>query len=234
VAAQVWDDADVTQVARGDSYPDLEYGESIERSPFLARLMSRGPQEPISERYSVNTLTLVCAAGAFVLVLVAEFHPWLKLSNVPGTGPDTGVSFDSSTLTLQRLGGVGSFAYYLGWMAIFALLGLAAVTDRRHRRVVVGVGSGLVAGVVFLIVGLLGQTNIMLAATGEAASGAHVQIQPGFLLGLGAALLAFAGFLLTALAGPRRGRWRRRPAEAEPSAAMELTVTPAGSVPELR
>lgn len=209
------------------------------------------------------------AVLALVALVAAELLPWATLHGGPGSTGAGGISaFDSGTgrfaITLPSgptypdpyTVGVGQLAsgstlvYHLGVLLLLALLGAALLARPAQRRLATGLGFGLLAGMVVVVVSMVHSFNTLLPATVYTGGtsvfrqattvlpgtvvAASTTINPGTFFAFGALALLLAALAVSVL--PDQVRSRLVTGVTEPVGAQfsdeppDLTVTPASPV----
>lgn len=218
-------------------------------------------------------VALVLAALALVALVAAELLPWATLhGGAGGTGSGTGVGsisgFDSGTgrfaITLPAAAthpdpytvGIGQIAdgstlvYHLGALLLFALLGAALLGRPAQRRLATGLGFGVLAGMVVVVVGMVHSFNTLLPPTvytggtsvfrqttttlPDTVVAASTTINPGTFFASGGLALLLVALAVSVL--PDQVRSRLVTGVTEPVDAQftdeppDLTVTPMSPV----
>jgi hypothetical protein len=168
---------------------------------------------------AVGTATLTLA-----LVLATELLPW-AVNSVPTT-TNTGSTLErGAERHVEEIAGFVLVPYYLAWLALITLIGLALVARGATRRLAVGAGVGLAAAQLVLVAGLARR----VLSGGEVFGGppAGATLGPGVFFAFVGVVVAAATFVLTGWRpGMVRGGRVREPEPAEDTGPADLTVTP--------
>jgi hypothetical protein len=211
------------------------------------------------------------AVLALVALIAAELLPWATLhGGAAGTGRTGagGVSaFDSGTgrfamivpaspypdpypVGIGQLAGGSALVYHLGTLLLFALLGAALLARPAQRRLASGLGFGVLAGMVVVVVGMVHSLNTLLPPTvytggtstfrqattalPDTVVAASTTINPGTVFAFAALALLLAALAVPVLPDQLRSRLvtgRAEPVEAQfTDEPPDLTVVPARPV----
>jgi hypothetical protein len=184
---------------------------------------------------SVSLPAVVCAVIAVALFAVAETLPWMTIDAVTLGGPqEAAPSLISSghEVSIEATGDGGVIAYYVGVVLLFMIVGATLMSRPHARRALSAAGFGLCAGLLIVIIGLIGNAG----RGGDLGSLYNVDsvVEMGPYVAI-AAVVAAAGALALSGWHPYRPAARRRPADvvdpdededAEPG-PIDLTVTSA-------
>jgi hypothetical protein len=211
--------------ADGSPHGTVEWGDD-RPARWFDRLLG-GPAE--AGPFGLGLPSLGAAILALVLVVAAELVPWMTIN--ANQSADFGqIGLNGREIYLSGLGGPLA-AYYLGWMLLLALVGVGQVIGPAYRRPVIGLGLGVAAGLLTLVVGL-GH----LAATGDVGFPFFLEskLGPGAFVAVAGVLAGAAavgltgwrpGYRVRAPAGARGRPMRYLEPDQDPGPA-DLTVTP--------
>ncbi|WP_203903511.1 hypothetical protein [Virgisporangium aliadipatigenens] len=193
------------------------------------RLFDRVLNDPEPTGAGPNYPALVAAAVAVVLLVAAEFQPWVTL-----TGSEDSVrEIRGGARPEIYLAELASSAwqllpYYVGWMGMLGLVGLALTLGPARRRPVLGAGVGWAVGLFMVVLSFGRQLSLMRFGDNPLIG---TSLGAGLWFAGGAVLLALAALLLTAwrpdVPWPsRKGGRAPRPDPVEDDGPPDLTVTP--------
>jgi hypothetical protein len=205
------------------------------------------------------------AVLALVALIAAELLPWATLHGSTGRagagsigGLDSGTEGfavilplsptypDPYTVGIGQLASGSTLVYHLGALLLLALLGAALLGRPAQRRLATGLGFGLLAGMVVVVVGMVHSFNTLLPSTVYTGGtsvfrqattalpgtvvAASTTINPGTFFAFGALALLLAALAVSVLPDQVRSRLVTgvtEPVEAPlPGEAPDLTVTP--------
>jgi hypothetical protein len=210
----------------------VEFGDDERRVRLIDRLFG-DPATDAERRLSVPAVA--CAVIAVVLFAVAEAMPWITVRSV-SLPSEASVSLVISSShrdsSIEAIGNGTVFAYYVGLVLLLMVLGAALVSRPHARRVLSAAGFGLAAGLLIVVIGLIGKAN-----HGGEQAGIYIVdsvAENGPYVAIAAVVAAVAALALSGW-HPHRPVRRRKPAETvvdeddpdvEPG-PIDLTVTSA-------
>jgi hypothetical protein len=196
----------------------VEWGED-RPTGWLDRLL--GMPDDVGRR-RISGPALGCAVVAVALQLAAQLTPWMIVTD---SGPETLPT--GSEVHLELVSDFALTGYYIGWLVLLALIGLALVVEASTRRLVMAAGLGWSVALLMIVIGLARRSisggSLFTGLTTDSTLG------PGAFFGttavlVGAAALALAGWQ-PGLRGRRAARSESEPDDIDPGPA-DLTVTP--------
>jgi hypothetical protein len=196
----------------------VEWGDDERRVRLIDRLFGDPATSPVRR---VSVPALVCGVIAVGLFAVAELLPWVNVQRAfePGSLPTTVLSNHETSIEGVAEGGVT--AYYFGVLLLLTVVGAALVCRPHARRVLSAAGFGLVAGMLIVIVGLIGKAG----RGGDLGTfyDADATAEAGPYVALAAVAAAAAGL---ALSGWHPHRSIARPAEVDEDEDVEVEPGP--------
>ncbi|GIH13098.1 hypothetical protein [Rugosimonospora africana] len=244
----------------------LEWGNSDTRSERAPRIRA------MAALTGGRRMAIVLAVLAFVALVAAELLPWATLRGAvdgastvdvgsisgfdSGSGrfsvalPPSTLHPDPYTVGLGQIASGSTLVYHLGALLLFAFVGAALLARPAQRRLATGLGLGVLAGMVVVVVGMVHSFNTLLPTTtytGGTSSfrstltnvpdtvlAASTTVNPGTFFAFGALALLLAALAVSVL--PDQVRVRLVTGAAEPVDAQftdeppDLTVTPVSPV----
>jgi hypothetical protein len=189
------------------------------------RLIDRVLADPEPSGPALNLPAIAAAALAVVLLATAEFQPWGTITGNADAVREARPG--GADLTLSELGGTELIPYYVGWMGMLALVGLAFVVGPAARRVVLGAGTGWAVGLSVLVLGIGRRMATLPFGDDPLLDSAPAA---GVWFAGAAVLAASIALLLTAWRPGMRWPVRRggtpKPEPVEDTGPADLTVTP--------
>jgi hypothetical protein len=146
---------------------------------------------------------IVLAVLALVALIAAELLPWATLHGRVGdagivslgtpNGSDSGsgrfnvtvpystLPSDPYTVGLGQVSSGSTLVYHLGTLLLFALLGAVLLARPAQRRLASGLGFGVLAGLIVVVVGMVHSFNTLLpdsTSSGGALFGSSLRVLP--------------------------------------------------------
>jgi hypothetical protein len=209
-------------------------GAAPERRSWLGRLAA-----PPAARERLNYVALSGAIVGFVLVLAAEYLPWIHvdLNGVDDGNTNPATSEHIYDFPLGMVNTWQNMAYGLSVLLVLALIATLLVAAPPLRRLVAAAALGLLAGQASILVGLASsiEQGAGLGGAIEISSlpDNAVSVGPGFLVAV-AALLVLAASVAVGVRSARSPRPQKT--QNDPDAVdepIDLVVTPLPAEPPL-
>jgi hypothetical protein len=202
----------------------VEWGDDGRRARLIDRLFGDPATSPIRR---VSAPALVCGVIAAALFAVAEVLPWMTVERAFELGGLQTTVLANHETTIEGVAEGVVTAYYLGVVLLLTLVGAALVCRPHARRILGAAGFGLAAGLLVVIVGLIGRAS----RGGVYATFYNVDavVETGPYIAVAAVVAACAALALSGW-HPRRSIGRRKPADAAADAEpgpIDLTVSSA-------
>jgi hypothetical protein len=135
----------------------VEWGDDGRRVRLIDRLFGDPETGPVRR---VSVPALVCGVLAVGLFAVAEALPWMSVrpGNLPG---DESLVLTGTTrdFSIENVGGGVVSAYHFGIALLLMVIGAALVSRPHLRRVLSASGFGLTAGLLIMVVGMIGEAG---------------------------------------------------------------------------
>ena len=134
----------------------VEWGNDERRVRLIDRLLGDPATSPVRR---VSVPALVCGVIAVGLFAVAEALPWITVERAYAPGDLSGpVRYDHEA-SIEGVADSAVMAYYLGVIVLLTLVGAVLVCRPHARRVLSAAGIGLSAGLLVVIIGLIGKAS---------------------------------------------------------------------------
>jgi hypothetical protein len=202
----------------------VEWGDEDGRPRLLDRVLS----DPEPAGPGPNYPALAAAVVTVVLLVAAEFQPWVTLTGSEESVREMRGGRPEIYLTELASSAGQVLPYYVGWMGMLGLIGLALTLGPARRRPVLGAGIGWAVGLFLVVLSLSRQLSLMRFGDNPSIG---TTLGAGLWFAGGAVLVALAALLLTAwrpdVPWPsRKGGRAAEPDPVEDDGPADLTVTP--------